>query len=162
MRNGKSWVKIAALLLFAVLITACGSQAGDEPITEIPELIHAELTVNPEKADPGQAVNIQVKVTQGEEIIDNADEVVLEIWRSGDKENSERHQANPLGEGLYELEQTFEADGLYYVTSHVTVGNLHTMPTAPIIVGDVPDSELEDTSEIPDPHGDMDHGEHGH
>lgn len=154
-RRSYTRIKLLTVLLLVVLMTACGAQKGDEPLTDIPAMISVDLKVMPEQISSEQTVTIQAKVTQGEQLVEDAD-VIFEIWKKGDKAQAERYQPSAQGGGVYSLEQTFEEDGLYYVTSHVTVGVMHNMPTKPIIVGHVPESELEDTSEVPDPQAEMD------
>ncbi len=140
----RTWLKFAAALLFAAWLTSCSFQADDRPITEIPERIKADLTVHPKALEPGQPVTLEVKVFQGENMIDDADEVVFEIWKSGHKEKAERFEAIFMENGRYALEQTIEEEGVYYVTCHVTVGGLQMMPTEMVIVGDAAQSDLAD------------------
>jgi hypothetical protein len=136
--------KLLALLLFTSLfiIGACGNQNdnqdghgndhGDEgELTAI----SADLTV-PATADAGETVKFSTHVTQGEENITDATEVEYEVWKEGQKEESEMIEAQHEEGGNYTAEKTFEADGVYHVQVHVTARDMHTMPKKQVAVGD--------------------------
>ena len=121
--------------VFAVLaLSACGANEKPEPTTvdEVPELIEVELTV-PETATVGNEVTFTAAVTQGSEIVEDADEVEFEIKNvtSGEEEKLE---ASLNEEKQYTITYTFETNGQYDITSHVTARDMHTMPTKPITV----------------------------
>ena len=71
------------------------------------------------------------------------DEVIFEIWSIGDKDNSEMIEAEHTENGLYEIEYTFESEGIFYVQSYVTARGLHVMPTEEVIIGTLSDEEIE-------------------
>lgn len=150
------WLSLGLTIALVIMISACNTEKDDDNwLTEVPELFDVELSVTPEKADPGQAVQIEAKIIQGGELISDADEVIFEIWKKDHKDEAEKTEIKANEAGIYSLEKTFAEDGLYYITSHVTIGQGHNMPTLPIIIGDVPDSELEEDADIPDQHGSM-------
>ncbi|MGM0846413.1 MAG: FixH family protein [Bacillota bacterium] len=136
------------LLLFLLMISifllgACGSQEnnndghGDAHSGEEGELtvISAELNV-PETAEAGETVEFSTLVTQGDNKITDASEVKYEIWKEGEKEESEMIEAENREDGHYTAEKTFDEDGVYHVQVHVTAKDMHTMPKKPIAVGD--------------------------
>lgn len=131
----------AAVLLF--LLAGCGT-SGEEGPHSMPDgqMIEVDLRV-PEEADPGQSVLLEAKVTFEGENVEDADEVVFEIWKQGHREAGEKVEVGHQGEGIYSLEKTFEESGVYYVVSHVTLREMHNMPRKRIVVGDVPPEELE-------------------
>jgi hypothetical protein len=121
-------------VLVALALSACG--ADEEPKSktadEVPEAIEVELTV-PETATVGQEVTFTAAVTQGNEKVENADEVEFEIKNvtSGEEKTLE---ASLNKEKQYTANYTFENNGQYDVTSHVTARDMHTMPTKQITV----------------------------
>lgn len=128
------------LIISLILLGGCGSQEESENDSHSGEgeltAINAELTV-PEKAEAGEAVEFTTHVTQGDENVTDATEVKYEVWKEGNKEESEMIEAEHGEEGNYSVEKTFEEDGVYNVQVHVTARNMHTMPKTQISVGDV-------------------------
>lgn len=140
-----------AILAGMLLLAACGEEEADTP--------GAGMNINPieaafnsaETADPGEKVTLSVTVVQGEELVEDADEVVYEVWESGHRDESEMLPAEHVGEGVYEAETIFEEEGLYFAQAHTTARRLHVMPKQEITVGN-PDSE----SIVPDDSDDSD------
>lgn len=125
-------------VLAALALSACG--ANEEPKSktadEVPEIIEVELTV-PETATVGKEVSITAAVTQGEDIVDDANEVKFEVLNltSGEKEMIE---ASLNEDKHYVIMYTFKTSGKYDITSHVTARDMHTMPTKQVnVTGDV-------------------------
>ncbi|MTH54435.1 hypothetical protein GKZ89_13610 [Bacillus mangrovi] len=113
-----------------MLFAGCqGSKASD-----LPEMVEAKIII-PEKLDPGSTQELKVKVTQGGEIVQDANEVEFEIWKSGEKESSEMLEAKHAGDGIYSVKKTFGEDGIFYVQTHVTARDMHVMPKTKITVG---------------------------
>ncbi|WP_338753516.1 FixH family protein [Bacillus sp. FJAT-52991] len=129
----KQWMMMVVICsLF--LLGACGQQKQQTENTAPPQPIEAELTV-PEKAAVNEEVTLTTKVTQGEEIVSDADEVMYEVWQEGKKEDSEMIEAEKDKEGNYIAKKAFAQDGVYHVQVHVTARGLHTMPKKPITIG---------------------------
>ena len=131
-----------------LLLAACGSEqsaspgAGD-PIQEVMVEFNTE-----QQADPAEAIMLSVTLTQGDEAVEDADEVVYEVWESGDRNNSEMIPAEHTEDGVYEAETSFEEEGLYYMQAHTTARSLHIMPKQEITVGKIdPDSIVPDDSD---------------
>ncbi|WP_203364156.1 FixH family protein [Bacillus sp. REN10] len=122
-----------AVICSLFLLGACGQQKQPNE-NATPQPIVAELTV-PEKAAVNEEVALITKVTQGEEIVSDADEVVYEVWQEGKKEDSEMIEAKKDKEENYIAKKTFPQDGIYHVQVHVTARGLHTMPKKPITIG---------------------------
>ncbi|QUW22842.1 FixH family protein [Sporosarcina sp. Marseille-Q4063] len=129
--------KLGLLILIVLLgvMTACGKK--DEVPTEVkaPEILEVELTVS-ETADVDEPVEMKAFVTQGDEEIEDADEVVFEVWEEGKKSDSEMIDSNNEKAGIYTAEKSFDHDGLFHVQVHVTANGLHTMPLKEVVVGD--------------------------
>lgn len=79
---------------------------------------------------------IQAHVTQGDENIDNADDMEFEIWMEGQEEHFKVPGESQV-EGIYSIEKEFKDEGIYYVIAHVTARGMHTMPKHQFVVGDV-------------------------
>ena len=126
------------MLLVIVLLgalAACGKE--DDVPTEVkaPEMLEVELTVS-ETADVDETVKMKAIVTQGDEKIEEADEVVFEVWEEGKKSDSEMIESVNEKGGIYTAEKSFDHDGLFHVQVHVTANGLHTMPLKEVVVGD--------------------------
>lgn len=132
----KKWIAIISTSL--LLLAGCGETKQNEEQEEaaVPEIIAADLAV-PEKAEVGEEVTLAVTVTQGEEAVEDANEVKFEIWMEGAKDSSELVVANHTENGKYEAAYTFLENGVFNVQSHVTARDMHTMPTKKLQVGKV-------------------------
>lgn len=153
--------KLFSLLSIIVIffLVACGSNGGnnEESLLDESTPLDVELVV-PEHAEVNEEVIFTSIVTQGNDKVEDADEVVYEIWEDGKKEESKMIEASEQDGHHYLLTHSFSEEGIYYVQTHVTARGLHTMPTKMIVIGDV---EIEEGHE-PDieSHGHHDH--HGH
>ncbi|MEL3973367.1 FixH family protein [Rossellomorea oryzaecorticis] len=134
--------------LLALFVSACGNSNEDNSASEEKKLepISANLDV-PEKGDKGEAVSLSTKVTQGDENVEDAHEVKYEVWKNGHKQESEMIEAKHDEGGVYKAETTFEEDGIYTVQVHVTARDMHTMPKAEIMIGEVEKNEQAEESE---------------
>jgi hypothetical protein len=129
---------LTSLMFFSV---ACGESESDSGPTNVSDInldpLEAELII-PETAEPQETVTLQTKVTQGEEIVDDASEVIFEVWIDGEKSDSDMIEADLPGvDGLYEVTYEFTEEALYKVQPHVTARGSHVMPVGDVIVGDV-------------------------
>lgn len=139
-----SWMAIPAALL---VLAACGQE--DETAGAGMNVNPIETAFNsPETAEPGEEMTLSVTVVQGEEVVEDADEVVYEVWESGHRSDSEMLPAEHIGDGVYEAETVFEEEGLYFAQAHTTARRLHVMPKQEITVGSPdPDSIVPDDSD---------------
>ncbi|WP_174614271.1 FixH family protein [Virgibacillus ihumii] len=127
--------KMIMLILTATVLAACGqSDDTSSSDSEVVQPIRADLNV-PEKGDTDETVTFKVTVTQDGKAVKDADEVKFEIWREGSKDDSEMIEANNMKDGAYTVENTFTGKGIYYIQSHVTAKQMHTMPKAKINIG---------------------------
>jgi hypothetical protein len=126
-----------------LMVSACSANTEDQTNIEMSlEAIEADILI-PEKLSTNESYTLQVAVTQGDETVEDANEVVFEVWKGNSREESELIEAEHEGDGVYQIEKTFPEHGVYYVQTHVTARDLHVMPTKPIVVGDVSEAELE-------------------
>ncbi|WP_186580873.1 FixH family protein [Aquibacillus kalidii] len=158
---------ILLLILTISLLSACGqaednhSDGGqdEEALASIEAQLHA-----PETAEIGAETSVKVTVTQADSFVDDADEVMFEVWKDGLKEESEMIESEFKGDGVYVLHTTFDQPGTYTVQSHVTARGMHTMPKAEILVGsDSATEESEATQHHDDAHAESSSSEeHSH
>src|SRR5690554_6751188 len=130
----------------SLLLVACG-QSESEPQVDVEHALQP-LNVDiltPENAfEPGVEGKIEILVTEGDDPVSDADEVLFEIWEHGQQEESEHIEGELEGDGKYFLTYTFEEEGYYYVVPHVTARGKHTMPRQAFNVGGVEVPEDED------------------
>ena len=117
-----------------VLLTACSKKEVFEDV-EAPLLIAVELTVT-EKVEVNETVVMEAVVTQGVEKVEDASEVVFEVWEEGKKTESEMIESANEKEGLYRAETSFDHDGIFHIQVHVTARDMHVMPKREVTVGD--------------------------
>ncbi|QKS69945.1 FixH family protein [Paenalkalicoccus suaedae] len=158
---------MGALLATSALVVACGTNeenannntSGNMVSIEDVNLDPVDVEVMaPDTADVAEEVELSALVTQGDELVDDADEVTFEIWMEGAKSDSEMIDAElPGEEGVYAILHTFDEDGLYHVQPHTTARGMHVMPVHSIEVGDV-----EVASNEAENHDHNHEGEHNH
>ncbi|WP_194287463.1 FixH family protein [Gracilibacillus oryzae] len=160
---------LLVMLLVSLILAACGNPGEEESNAadsasddaEVLAALEVNFITEPDVFLPGQEETIQVKVTHGEEPVEDADEVLFEIWEKGKRDESVSIESEHEGEGVYALAHTFEEQGIYEVTAHVTARAMHTMPTQEFNVGNVADEEYENMEEDEEhPHDEHRH-EHG-
>ncbi|MFD2705974.1 FixH family protein [Salibacterium lacus] len=126
------------VVLAAGVLAACGQGSEEESGSGEENMEVQSIEVEPdmpENPEPGTEVELAASVTQGEESVTDADEVRFEIWKDGGKEKSEEILSENRDENRYSIPYTFEEEGLYHVTSHVTARDMHNMPTTEVTVG---------------------------
>ncbi|MGG3470116.1 FixH family protein [Neobacillus pocheonensis] len=128
-------------VLVLLTVVSCSKENGQS--SDVPEMLEVNLTVTPEPAKLNQPVKFEAKVTQGKEKVNDADEVIFEIWRAKD-ENHQKIAIKHAKNGVYSLEKSFGQEGTYYIISHVTARDMHNMPKKEFVVGTP--SEPEDSS----------------
>lgn len=158
----KRFLAICTILSAALALGACGSDEKPKSTTadEMPEIVEVELTV-PETATVGEEVAFTAKVTQGEEIVEDANEVEFEILNTTSQEK-EMVEATLNEEKQYAISYTFEKNGTYDITSHVTARDMHTMPNRQVIVTGGKEAEVEPADATEEhSHGDDHHHDYG-
>lgn len=122
-------------------MAACSN--SKENSDEIPKMLNVDLSIHPEKGKVNQPITFEAKVTQGSENVNDADEVIFEIWRSK-AEKHEKILVKHAKNGVYSLKKTFDQEGTYYIISHVTARGMHNMPEKEFVIGHP--SEKEDAT----------------
>lgn len=157
----------------AVLAVGCGAEddavdtlgSGEVPVEVIVEVL------TPEKLNAGEATTLEVKVTQGGEVVNDVDSVDFEVWESGLREEGTMIDGELTEDGVYAAEYTFDHDGVYYMYAHTTARGMHVMPKQQFIVGnpdmskvleDNSSSSMEDDSESQENHDGEQSDDHQH
>nr|WP_186811822.1 FixH family protein [Paenibacillus xylanexedens] len=136
-------------LLILVLIMSGCSYTEQSASGEMPEMIRVKLMM-PDQAKVNEEVALQIKLTQGEKPVDDADQVQFQIWdeqnepaapsieegmmNADELEARGAVKASSVGDGIYEVKYTFQEPGVYVVQAHVTSGAMHTMPRTKVTV----------------------------
>lgn len=133
--------KLGAVLIPILLLVGCTS-APEEKTTLKVVKVETEL---PADVQIKEEIVIQTHVTQGDENVEDAKEVQIEIWNvEQGKENSDRIDAEHNGDGVYVVKHFFEKKGIYRIQSHVTARDMHVMPTKQLVVGDFTQEEIDE------------------
>ena len=157
-QDGGLLMKILQFVFFIVIIVSLSACGGESNMDEqqMMTFVDVKISTEPKNIMPGEEVTVQAHVTQGEENVNDADYVTFEIWKKGEEpeepeeydiENIDDYYSNIgiegelQGEGIYSIKTTFEEEGIYYVTAHVTARGMHNMPKKELIVGNVSTKE---------------------
>jgi len=141
----KKW--ILSLLAVPALIVGCNEEVDtNEAGSDMPQLV--EVTILTEDKQPvGEKVKLAAQVKQGGEFVEDAEEVKFEVWESGMREDSVMLDGVLTKEGTYEVDFTFDHDGVYYMFAHTTARGMHIMPNIKLIAGNPDMSKvIEDNS----------------
>ncbi|WP_159462018.1 FixH family protein [Salirhabdus sp. Marseille-P4669] len=125
------WIVLLISMLPIIFISACSnenSNSDNQQDEQLPEMVEVNIQL-PDKIIANENVKLSTLVMQGEEKVDDASDVTLEIWKEGvSEEDHEKILAEPVGNGLYSISYTFESPGTYHVISHVNARDMHVMP----------------------------------
>lgn len=137
----KKWVYFILCLGW---LTACSMNGKSEPAPSKPTApIEVTFKTIPEVIQANQPTTLQVVVKQGDDAVEDASDVQFEVWKKG----QEKHQMIPAkhqGKGVYAAEKTFDSEGIYFVTYHVTARNMHSMKQVELTVGEINRNEQEE------------------
>ncbi|MGG4490263.1 FixH family protein [Metabacillus idriensis] len=124
------------MILLIFCLTGCTANEN-----ETPEIVEADIQL-PETLASNQKIELQVKLTQGNDAVKDADEVMFEIWKANEKEKAVFFEALHDKNGIYKTESSFKADGVYFIQTHVTARDMHVMPKLQFTVGNAAKKEL--------------------
>lgn len=154
---------VLGLISTFFLLSGCTAQNGQQA-KEVPQIINAEIMI-PARIPLHTESELSVKVSQGTDVVEDADDVKFEIWKGNSQEEGELLEAEYKKDGVYSIQKTFKEKGLYYVQTHVTARDMHVMPKKQFIAGTATKEELEELErnsqnhEVPNDNGD-DHSHH--
>ncbi|WP_368502864.1 FixH family protein (plasmid) [Alkalihalophilus sp. As8PL] len=120
-----------------VVLSACSTEekTSDCSNTLVPIEIDSGYDLSEPK--PNEEVNFSTTITHEGLPVETANQVEFEIWEHGNKEYHHLIEAQKAEPGVYQLDWTFEEDGVYYIYYHITACNMHRMEKEMVIVGDV-------------------------
>lgn len=149
----KKW--FYSIVAVPFLLVGCGEEElQTDANTEAPAIVEVAIQTA-EQLTIGETT-LAARVTQGDEVVADADEVKFEVWESGLRDDGEMVHGTLAEDGVYAADYTFDHDGVYYMFAHTTARGMHVMPKQKLIVGNPDMSKvLEDTSS-----NTMDHSEH--
>ncbi|WP_169865036.1 FixH family protein [Sutcliffiella halmapala] len=135
-------MKNISLILVTLGIFLMGCTSVQEEEVEL-TVINVDIQL-PEKVQTNQSIELKTHVRQGEENVEDAQEVQFEIWNvEKGKEASKLVEISHQRDGIYQVEEVFEKEGIYRVQAHVTARGMHVMPTKQLVVGDLSQEEIE-------------------
>lgn len=137
--NRKSFNTWMIILIFC--LTGCAANGQ-----ETPEIVKADIKL-PETLASNQEIIFKVKLTQGNDSVEDADEVTFEIWKANEKEKAVLIEASHDKNGIYKARSSLEAEGVYFIQTHVTARDMHVMPKQQFAVGNVTEDELKAAEE---------------
>ena len=141
----KKW--LLSLLAIPLLVVGCNEEVDtNQEGSYIPQIVEVTILTE-EKLPVDETIKLAAQVKQGDEFVEDAEEVKFEVWESGLREEGVMLDGVLTKDGIYEAEFTFDHDGVYYIFAHTTARGMHVMPKKELIVG-TPDMSkvLEDTS----------------
>ena len=120
---------LIGLFLLVGMLTGCSNQSGSQESgnNQVPKMVEVSIKTIPQTIIINKSAKIEAIVTQGNEKVADAIEVKFEIWKSGQNKH-EMLEGKNAGNGVYSINRTFQADGKYFVTAHVTARDMHVMP----------------------------------
>lgn len=166
----KFWIATA---MVTVLMVGCNGEgnvetnAGDVSM----HIVEVEI-LTPEQVNANEPVLLEAQVTQGDEFVNDADDVTFEVWESGLRNQGQMLDGVLTEDGKYIVEHTFSHDGVYYIYAHTNARGLHIMPKQQMTVGNPDLSKVlpDDSSnsmehkngEDESDHSDAEHGDEDH
>lgn len=143
------------------VLAACSNNEADtaeEEDTDSMELPVLEVDFDvPEHVEVGETIDLTAHVTFDDEPVEDAREVLFEVWTQGHADDSVEIEGVHQEDGTYTASFTFEEEAVYEMYAHTTARELHVMPLETVIAGDAEPSEEEAHDEM-----DHEHHEHGH
>ena len=116
---------LIGLFMLMGVLAGCSNQSGTTD--DVPKMVEVSVKTVPQTITVNKATKIEAIVTQGNDKVSDAEEVKFEVWKSG-QDKHEMLEAKNDGKGIYSINKTFQSEGKYYVTVHVTARNMHVMP----------------------------------
>jgi len=149
------------LIVLLTVLAACSNNEADtaeEDDTDSMELPVLEVDFDvPEHVEVGETIDLTAHVTFDDEPVEDAREVLFEVWTQGHADDSVEIEGVHQEDGTYTASFTFEEEAVYEMYAHTSARELHIMPLETVIAGDAEPSEEDAHDEM-----DHDHHEHGH
>lgn len=138
---------IFLVLIISIILSGC-NETVDQNIdgSTMPAMVEVKI-LNEDKINVGDPIELSAQVKKGDEFVNDAEEVIFEVWESGLKEQGTKLDGKLKNDGTYAVHHTFDHDGVYYMYAHTTARGMHVMPKMKLIVGNPDMSKvLEDKS----------------
>ena len=133
--KGIRWI---VLVMALIALSGCSDNEGaDKENSEEPNLqiIEVKVETDPTTIEVGKDTEIKAIVTQGDELVSDANEVQFEIWKEGAADDDHfKKEASLQDEGEYVINYSFEEKGKYFIIAHTTARDMHNMPKVEIQV----------------------------
>lgn len=147
------------LIALITVLASCSNNEADtaeEDDTDSQELSVLEVDFDvPEHVEVGETIDLTAHVSFEEEPVEDAHEVLFEVWTQGHADDSVELEGVHQENGTYTASFTFEEEAVYEMYAHTTAKEQHVMPLETVIVGEAEPSEE-------DAHDEMDHEHHEH
>lgn len=140
-------LKMLLGLFTLILMTACNQDnTGHENHQNTPQIpgsqkLTLSFQANPAQPDPGQSVELQATVIDGNQPVTDA-RVELEVWKKGNKKH-DMLPAKHSEKGIYKATATYQEEGEYLVIVHVTTPMVHQMIDSKFQVGQAQETSQE-------------------
>lgn len=163
-----------------LLLPACSATTITQAENTLkPANINVDVAI-PEHVKSEQVSLLQVKLTQNNQSISDAEDVHLKIWKANQEQGSKQYKAVLKGEktdhnhregkvdhqedsnGVYESNVIFQEDGVYYVQAYVKAHGVDLLPTKRVLVGSPSKEELQDFEKEKGQQGNQDQHDHSH
>lgn len=122
----------ALLMMTTIACTGKGNAPGTTSLVEdTPIDVHFQYSPKEPKAK--EKVELTVFVTQGNDLVQDADGVKYELWEEGEDQH-EMITASKTKDGSYSSPYTFTKPGKYYVIYHVDARGFHDMKKNELVI----------------------------
>ncbi|MCT1902341.1 FixH family protein [Oceanobacillus sojae] len=150
------------IALITVLAACSNSEADTKEEEDLPELSVLEVDFDvPEHVEVGETIDLTAHVSFEGEPVEDAHEVLFEVWTQGNSDDSVELEGVHQENGTYTASFTFEEEAVYEMYAHTTAKEQHVMPLETVIAGDAEPSEEDAHDEMDHEHHEHDEDEHG-
>ncbi|EZH64577.1 hypothetical protein DH09_18780 [Bacillaceae bacterium JMAK1] len=126
---------LVAVASCAILFGCSNEEVDNSATNEMMEIVEVDVLFDHEFEETGNH-ELTVRISQGDEAIENAQHVDFEIWKADERADGDIVSASHAEDGVYEIKYTFNESGAYFVQTHVTAKGYHVMPLKGILIGD--------------------------
>src|SRR5699024_12828852 len=96
------------LIVFATLLLSILAACSEDELS----ILEVDFEV-PETVNVGETVELKATVTYGDEMVTDADEVVLEVWEKGKRDYGDRINENKHEDRKYTSEDYIDSNRIY-------------------------------------------------
>lgn len=131
--------RLMTSILLLMLLAACST---DEEPTEENSTEIIDVHIQMQQDQPvDETITLQTQVMQGNDFVEDAHEVLYEVWINENRDDAEFIEGSHSQDGIYRGEVQLDSEGIYIVQAHVTARDMHVMPTQEFFVGDVSEED---------------------